>query len=109
MRIPESVRLWWYDGPGVRVIRYSARQWGVYVLVCVVVVAATFVPTQHSLALALHVVVTVFVAPAGLVRPGLLPRCSCAYQALPSWPALSATTARSGYGRTAPAGAGTRS
>jgi hypothetical protein len=66
MKIPEPVRLWWYDGPGVRVIRYSARQWGVYVIVCIIVLAATFVPTQNSLALALHAVVPVLAVPAGL-------------------------------------------
>jgi hypothetical protein len=66
MRVPESVRLWWYDGGGVRVIRYSSRQWGVYLGVCVIALAATFIPTQNSLAQALHAVVPILVVPAGL-------------------------------------------
>ncbi|MCX6503170.1 MAG: hypothetical protein NT132_12335 [Microbacterium sp.] len=29
MKIPEPLRLWWHDGAGVRVLRYSGRQWTV--------------------------------------------------------------------------------
>ena len=66
MKIPEPVRLWWYDGAGVRVVRYSSHQWGVHLIVCIIALAATFVPTQNSLTLALHAVVPFLAVPAGL-------------------------------------------
>jgi hypothetical protein len=67
MQYPELLRLWWHDGPGVRVIRYSARQWGVYVVICAAAVGAAFMPTENGLAQALHVAVPILAAPAGLV------------------------------------------
>lgn len=67
MKIPEGARLWWYDGPGARVIHCSARQWGVYVLVCILGVASTFIPTENGLSLALHAVVPILLVPAGLL------------------------------------------
>lgn len=67
MKYPEPLRLWWHDGPGVRVIRYSARQWGVYVLICAAAVGAAFIPTENGLAQALHAIVPVLAAPAGLL------------------------------------------
>ncbi|NQX37086.1 hypothetical protein [Herbiconiux sp. VKM Ac-2851] len=66
MTIPEPIRLWWYDGPGVRVIRYSSRQWGIYVLVCAAMIGAIFIPAENSLSQGLHAVVPVPAIPAGL-------------------------------------------
>lgn len=66
MKYPEPLRLWWHDGPGVRVIRYSARQWGAYVVICMAAVGAAVIPTENSLAQALHVIVPVLAVPAGL-------------------------------------------
>lgn len=63
----ETLRSRWHDGPAIYVIRYSARQWGVYVLVCAAAVGAAFIPTENGLAQALHAFVTVLAAPAGLL------------------------------------------
>jgi hypothetical protein len=41
MRIPEALRLWWYDGAGARVLRYSGRQWTVLAVVSFVCTAAS--------------------------------------------------------------------
>ncbi|WP_165818032.1 hypothetical protein [Microbacterium sp. Gd 4-13] len=44
MRVLEALRLWWHDGAGVRVLRYSGRQWTVLALVSFVCTAASLIP-----------------------------------------------------------------
>ena len=66
MKIPEPVRLWWHDGPGVRVIQFSARQWTVYALVCAAAVSTTLIHSENPLSRGLRAAVPLLLIPAGL-------------------------------------------
>lgn len=66
MRIPEPIRLWWYDGGGVRVLRYSGRQWTVLAVVSFVCSAASLLPTNSLMGRAVLFVVPYMLVPAGI-------------------------------------------
>ena len=57
MKIPEPLRLWWHDGAGVRVLRYSSRQWAVL---------ASLIPVDSPLSRSMLAVVPYLLVPAGL-------------------------------------------
>lgn len=65
MKVPEPLRLWWHDGAGVRVLRYSSRQWAVLATVSVLCTAASFLPIQTMPARAMLAVVPYMLIPAG--------------------------------------------
>ncbi|NYF18406.1 VIT1/CCC1 family predicted Fe2+/Mn2+ transporter [Microbacterium sp. AK009] len=66
MTIPEPLRLWWHDGAGVRVLRYSGRQWTVLALVSLICTLASFIPVESFLARSMLVIVPYLLVPAGL-------------------------------------------
>ncbi|MEV8242000.1 hypothetical protein AB0O90_17275 [Microbacterium testaceum] len=66
MRIPEPLRLWWHDGAGVRVLRYSSRQWAVLAGVSLLCAVASFLPVETMPARALLAVVPYMLIPAGV-------------------------------------------
>lgn len=66
MKIPEPLRLWWHDGAGVRVLRYSSRQWAVLAAVSLLCTVACFLPVEAMPARALLAVVPYMLIPAGV-------------------------------------------
>lgn len=66
MNIPEPLRLWWHDGAGVRVLRYSGRQWTVLAVVSLVCTLGSLIPVESVLGRSLLVVVPYLLVPAGL-------------------------------------------
>ncbi len=66
MKIPEPLRLWWHDGAGVRVLRYSGRQWAVLALVSLICTLASPIPVDSPLSRSMLVVVPYLLVPAGL-------------------------------------------
>ena len=66
MKIPEPLRLWWHDGAGVRVLRYSSRQWAVLAAVSLLCTVASFLPVEAMPARALLAVVPYMLIPAGM-------------------------------------------
>lgn len=66
VKIPEPLRLWWHDGAGVRVLRYSGRQWTVLALVSFACTLASLIPVESFLGRSMLVVVPYLLVPAGL-------------------------------------------
>jgi hypothetical protein len=66
VKIPEPLRLWWHDGAGVRVLRYSQRQWTVLALVSLVCTAAALLPVGNDAARTVLGIVPFLLVPAGL-------------------------------------------
>ncbi|HOV99896.1 MAG TPA: hypothetical protein PLY19_00345 [Rhodoglobus sp.] len=66
MKIPEPLRLWWHDGAGVRVLRYSGRQWTVLAVVSFLCTAASLLPVESVAGRAMLAVVPYLLVPAGL-------------------------------------------
>lgn len=66
VKIPEPLRLWWHDGAGVRVLRYSGRQWTVLALVSLVCTLTSLIPVESFLGRSMLVVVPYLLVPAGL-------------------------------------------
>lgn len=71
MKIPEALRLWWHDGAGVRVLRYSGRQWTVLAVVSFVCTAVSLIPVESMLGRGMLSVVPFMLLPAGLAAAGL--------------------------------------
>ena len=70
MKIPDPLRLWWYDGAGVRVHHYSRRQWVTLATVSFLITAAALLPIDSGLGQATLVVVPYLLVPAGLAATG---------------------------------------
>lgn len=66
MKIPEVLRLWWHDGAGARVLRYSGRQWTVLALVSFACTAASLIPIESALGRGMLNVVPFMLVPAGV-------------------------------------------
>lgn len=66
VKIPKALRLWWHDGAGVRVLRYSGRQWTVQALVSFICTLASLIPVESFLGRSMLVVVPYLLVPAGL-------------------------------------------
>lgn len=66
MKIPESLRLWWHDGAGVRVLHYSGRQWTVLAVVSFICTLTSLIPVESFLGRSVLVVVPYLLMPAGL-------------------------------------------
>lgn len=66
MKIPEPLRLWWHDGAGVRVLRYSGRQWTVLALVSLICTLTSLIPVEGVMGRSMLIVVPYLLVPAGL-------------------------------------------
>ncbi|MBP2420761.1 hypothetical protein [Microbacterium imperiale] len=66
MKIPEPLRLWWHDGAGVRVLRYSGRQWTVLALVSLICTLTSLIPVAGVMGRSMLIVVPYLLVPAGL-------------------------------------------
>lgn len=71
MKIPDPLRLWWHDGAGVRVLRYSSRQWAVLAVVGLLGAFASFLPVGTLAAQAILAAVPYLLIPAGLAAASL--------------------------------------
>lgn len=66
MKIPEPIRLWWHDGAGVRVLRYSGRQWTVLAVVSFICTTVALLLGNGVIGRAVQLVVPAMLIPAGI-------------------------------------------